>query len=359
MIETTASSPETSCTDPLERVSLRAPGRLHLGFLDPAGTLGRRFGSLGMVINGFETEVELSASESNQVTSATLASSAEVERAASHLHQMQCRSGRREALRLRLLRVLPAHAGFGSGTQLALAIGRAFAQWHGLELGTPVLARWLGRGARSGIGIAGFDHGGLLVDGGPGIDDAPAPVLARIALPAPWRVLVVQDSAHRGLSGTEERHAIAGIAPLPQSLAAEICHQVLMRVLPGAADADFAPFAAGITRIQQILGEHFAPVQGGSPYTSAAVGRLIGWIGATSAGLGGRITHDARHLAAVGQSSWGPTGFAIMASQAHAEAVVDAARAANLVGPTLSLSIVSGRNTGASILDQRKATRAR
>ena len=41
-----------------------------------------------------------------------------------------------EPLHLRLVRVLPAHAGFGSGTQLALAIGRAFAQWHGLELST-------------------------------------------------------------------------------------------------------------------------------------------------------------------------------------------------------------------------------
>ena len=36
--------------------SVRAPGRLHLGFLDPSGTLGRRFGSLGLTIEGFETE---------------------------------------------------------------------------------------------------------------------------------------------------------------------------------------------------------------------------------------------------------------------------------------------------------------
>ena len=31
-------------------VSVNAPGRLHLGFLDPSGTLGRRFGSLGLMI---------------------------------------------------------------------------------------------------------------------------------------------------------------------------------------------------------------------------------------------------------------------------------------------------------------------
>ena len=44
-------------------VSVRAPGRLHLGFLDPSGSLGRRFGSIGLVIDGFETELELACAD--------------------------------------------------------------------------------------------------------------------------------------------------------------------------------------------------------------------------------------------------------------------------------------------------------
>ena len=329
-------------------LTLRAPGRLHLGFLDPGGSLGRCFGSLGLVIDGFETEVELSPSPAEQVSASGPAEQAEIERAARSLHLLQRHSGHREPLHLRLVRVLPVHAGFGSGTNLALAIGRAFARWHGLEVSTPLLAQWLGRGLRSGIGIAGFDHGGLLVDGGPGADGTPAPILSRIALPETWRVLVVQDSSHQGLSGAEERQAIAALSSLPTARAAEICHQVLMRVLPGAATADFAPFAAGITRLQQLLGEHFAPAQGGSAYSNPAVGRLIEWIGhqrhaAQGPGRG----------AAIGQSSWGPTGFAILPSQEIASAVVDAARAAKVVAPSLTLRIVSGRNTGASVIDHR------
>ena len=327
----------------LPSVMLRAPGRLHLGFFDPAASLGRRFGSLGLVIDGFETEVALSAAAANNVSASGVAEQAEIERAGAHLHRLQQHSGRPEPMHLRLLRVLPAHAGFGSGTQLALAIARAFAQWHGLDVGTPELAQWLGRGARSGIGIAGFDHGGLLVDGGPGADGSPAPLLSRLPLPEAWRVLVVQDSAQQGLSGPDERRAIATLPPLPQALAADICHQVLMRVLPGAACAQFAPFAAGITRIQQALGQHFAPAQGGSAYTSAAVGLLVEWIGAAGQG------------AAIGQSSWGPTGFAIFPSLAQAEAVIDAARAANVAAPCLSLNIVAGRNRGATVVDSRRA----
>ena len=330
-------------------VTLCAPGRLHLGFLDPAASLGRRFGSLGLVIEGFETEVALGAASANQVTATGAAEQAEVERARAHLQRLQQHSGRHEPLHLKLLRVLPAHAGFGSGTQLALAIGRAFAQWHGLDVSTPALAQWLGRGARSGIGIAGFDHGGLLVDGGPGrpgeegTQATPAPLLARQPLPGDWRILVVQDNAQHGLSGADERDAIATLAPLPQALAADICHQVLMRVLPGAAGAEFAPFAAGISHIQQLLGAHFAPAQGGSAYTSAAVGRLLGWISA------------AGHGAAVGQSSWGPTGFAILPSQAQAEAVLEVACEANVVAAGLTLNIVAGRNSGATSIDSRHA----
>jgi beta-ribofuranosylaminobenzene 5'-phosphate synthase len=343
-------SPSAAATlaDPQAIVSVRAPARLHLGFLDPAGSLGRPYGSLGLVVNDFETQIELGEAATEQVSASGPVECAEVERAEAHLHLLQRHSGLREPLRLHLARVLPAHAGFGSGTQLALAIGRAFAQWHGLDLSTPLLAQWLGRGLRSGIGIAGFDHGGLLVDGGPAAAGAPAALLARMPLPSAWRVLVVQDAMHQGLSGADERHAIATLPPLPQAMAADICHQVLMRVLPGAARGEFAPFAAGITRVQQVLGRHFAAAQGGSAFTSAAVGRLIEW-----------IEQRADHGAAVGQSSWGPTGFAILPSQAEAEAVVAAARAAGVVAPSLDLRIVSARNGGATVVDRRMPTRAR
>jgi beta-ribofuranosylaminobenzene 5'-phosphate synthase len=331
------------------RLTVHAPGRLHLGFLDPAGTLGRAFGSLGLVIDGFETVVELRrASQHGQdhVSGLTAEAQAEVGRARVHLQRLREHTGCHDPVDLRLLQVLPAHAGFGSGTQLALAVGRAFARWHGLAIDNATLATWLGRGQRSGIGIAGFDHGGLLLDGGPGADGTPAPLLARLPLPDDWRVLVVQDTSLRGLSGTHESVAIGSLPPLPQAAAAEICHQMLMRVLPGAATADFAAFAGGVTRMQQLLGDHFAPAQGGSAYTSAAVGQLVMWLGESSRGRA-MAGQEAPHGAAIGQSSWGPTAFAILPSAMAAEAAVAAARAAGLVRDGISLKIVRARNHGA------------
>ena len=119
------------------------------------------------------------------------------------------------------------------------------------------------------------------------------------------------DPRLQGLSGAQEVGAIAALTPFAEADAADLCHQVLMRVLPGAADGDFAPFAAGINRVQQRLGAHFAPAQGGSPWTSAAVGRLLQWLRA-----------QAGDQAAIGQSSWGPTGFAIVPSSGRRIAVL-------------------------------------
>jgi beta-RFAP synthase len=323
--------------EPGQRVRVGAPGRLHLGFLDPAGTLGRRFGSLGLVIDGFETVVEIGPAEVDTFTAAHAAASAELERAKAHVVGLRRHSGRPAPLHLHLQQVLPAHAGFGSGTQLALAVGRAFAAWQGLDVATPQLAAWLGRGLRSGVGIAGFDQGGLLLDGGPGALGQPAPLLARLTLPEAWRVIVVLDPRQQGLAGAAEKEALARLAPLPQSAAADLCHQVLMQVLPGAADAHFEPFARGLTHMQALLGAHFAPAQAGSAYASAAVARAMQAL-AQAAGGGG---------AGIGQSSWGPTGFAVVPSADAAQALLAAAHES--IDPALAVHVVRARNHGARI----------
>lgn len=342
------SPPSLSSPAATGAVTVRAPGRLHLGFLDPAGTLGRPFGSLGLVIDGFETILELrplaADARADELSADTPAAAAELERVRQHLERLRERSGRGTRVRLRLQQVLPAHAGFGSGTQLALAVGRAWALAQGLNIDSATLAAWLGRGLRSGIGIAGFDQGGLLLDGGPAADGRPAPLLSRLVLPEDWRVLVVQDHACQGLSGPGERQALAALAPFPRASAAEICHQVLMRVLPGAASGDFCAFATGLSRVQQLLGEHFAPAQGGSAYTSEDVGRVVGWLGEqASRSAGGRMG------AGLGQSSWGPTGFVVLPSVAAAQAAERAAQEAGLLRPGLELRTVRARSRGASI----------
>ena len=311
-----------------------APARLHLGFLDPSAALGRRFASLGLVIDGMGTQLSVAPASHDAIEVPEAGGDAMRERLARHLDALRRETGVRRPVCVTLHRAPPAHAGFGSGTQLALAVGRAFAACHGCDLPTRRIAALLGRGERSGVGIAGFDRGGLLLDGGPGADGAAAPLLAHAAFPQRWRVLLVLDDRLDGLHGTQERVAMGSLAPFPRELAAELCHQVLMRVLPAAMEGVFEPFAAGVSSVQRLIGDYFAPAQGGSMYTSASVGRLLEWI-------------RARHCAGIGQSSWGPTGFAVLPSAERAAEIIAAARAAGFVDPALRLVVVGGRNQGA------------
>ena len=146
----------------LKGVQVTTAARLHLGFLDLAGDLGRHFGSLGLAIDAFETRVQLLDASSFEVLGE------ERERGA--------RLARRIAESLRLdgdkkliiSNAIPAHAGLGSGTQLALAIAAAFRRLAGLPLDPREDARLLDRGARSGVGVALFERGGLAVDAGRG-----------------------------------------------------------------------------------------------------------------------------------------------------------------------------------------------
>lgn len=337
-------SPSAVALDRRTVVTVRAPGRLHLGFLDPSASLGRRFGSLGLVIDGPLTEVSIEPAPADEFVGASAAARLELERARAHVERLREHTGRREPLRLTLAQVLPAHAGLGSGTQLALAIGRAFARWQRLEVPSTALAGWLGRGLRSGIGIAGFDQGGLLLDGGPSRAGVPAALLSRLELPSAWRIVLAQDPRVRGLSGEDEKRAIATLDALPRAAAADLCHQVLMRVLPGAADADFAPFAAGLNELQRVLGDHFAPAQAGRAFTSDAVERLVRGIAAARP-----------DGAAIGQSSWGPTGFAILPSEAAARSALETARTQGLVDAALDVCIVAARHRGATVHDTRSA----
>src|SRR5262249_55685291 len=99
----------------------------------------------------------------------------------------------------------PEHVGLGVGTQLGLATARALAlatahaNWDAVEL-----ARRVGRGLRSSIGIHGFQHGGLIIEAGKTYADAVAPLLIRRSFPADWRILLIVPRDRQGTHGADD-----------------------------------------------------------------------------------------------------------------------------------------------------------
>jgi beta-ribofuranosylaminobenzene 5'-phosphate synthase len=312
----------------LKGVQVTTTARLHLGFLDLAGDLGRRFGSIGLAIDGFETRLELREALSFEVLGE------ERERAAQIARRIAETLGLDTRKKLIISNAIPAHAGLGSGTQLALAIAAAFRRLAGLPLDAREDARLLDRGARSGVGVALFERGGLAVDAGRGPNTEVPPAVAWMNFPRDWRILLILDPRVEGAHDEEERQAFAGLPRFSADAASEICRSTLMQILPGAAETDLEAFGDGVARIQEILGDHFAPVQGGGRFGSAPVGRVAARLKA----LGAR---------GIGQSSWGPSGFAFASDPDHAQFLAQRAGAEGELG--VEIRICSARDHGAEI----------
>jgi len=86
-----------------------------------------------------------------------------------------------------------------------------------------------------------------------------------------------------------------------------------MKLLPAIAELDLAAFGSALEDMQSRLGDYFAPAQGGHRFISADVAAALDLL---------------RHAGAVGigQSSWGPTGYAFASSSEAANQILDEAR---------------------------------
>ena len=311
-------------------IAVTVPARLHLGFLDLNGGLGRQFGSIGLAISNFKTSLTIRRARHTEV------SGPESERVQQYLRTMERSLAYDGGHAVKVLQTVPAHAGLASGTQLALAVASGIRRLHNLPLEIEEDALRLGRGTRSGIGIGLFHHGGLVVDGGHGKQSGAAPVVSHLPFPEHWRVLVVLDQQRCGVHGLDEVSAFATLAPMSEADAARICRLVLMQALPGLAERDIVSFGAAIKELQARLGGYFARAQGGSAFTSPAVAGVLAAL-------------DAAGAHGVGQSSWGPTGFAFAQSAEDAERLAMLARE-HPVARGLDIQVCSGLNRGAAIV---------
>jgi beta-RFAP synthase len=280
-------------------IFVEAPARLHFGVLDLRGRLGRCFGGLGAAIPSPSLLVE--ASLAPRISAEGPDADRAVEFATRFLAFHRLTGG----LHLILHRVIPGHAGLGSGTQLGLAVARAIAELHRLPTDPVELARATGRGRRSAIGTWAFALGGFIVEGGrrPGSERI-APLLARFPIPDSWRCVIAVPSGGRGLSGDAEARAFEELPSPADQEVERVSHLVLMQLLPALVEADLPSFGSALSEVQRITGSWFAAQQGGI-FAPGPTERLVADMAAWGA-------------AGVGQSSWGPAAYGLVESDAAA-----------------------------------------
>jgi len=310
------------------RVRVHAPARLHLGLFDLRGELGRRFGGAGMALETPSLVLDARAAPSLS------AAGPEAERVLGFARRFLAHHRLDTGAHLELRRAIPTHAGLGSGTQLALAVGRALAELNAVPRDAASLAAAVDRARRSAVGTWAFERGGFILEGGRRIDaDGPAPLLLRYPVPPRWRCVLAIPDVPRGLSGEAEERAFRTLPPPPAELVQEISHLVLMLMLPSLVEGDLAGFGSAVTRVQRLVGESFRTVQG-AMYAHPIVGELIEEL--LTAGAAG-----------AGQSSWGPAVYAFVEGDAAAAALVVRLRAR--LGKYARISASRFDNAGARV----------
>lgn len=303
-----------------EFIVVSTPSRLHFGLLsfghreahasesmrEPSGV--REFGGVGLMIE--RPAWRLSAAPADEFRAQGPQDQRVVQFASRYCQSL----GMAElpAWELTVESAPPAHSGLGSGTQLGLAV--ATVMQTALELpAAPIteLARRVGRGQRSAIGVYGFVRGGLLVEAGKEHPDEISPLVTRIALPDRWRVVLMRPRTGEGLWGAAERSAFERLPATTAELTGQLCEIVLRGLLPAAREGQFEEFGEAVYRYGLLAGSCFAAVQQGREFASAEIAALVG---------------DIRRwgVAGVGQSSWGPTVFALCESQQQAERLATA-----------------------------------
>ena len=235
------------------KTRIDTPSRLHFSLIDLEGSLGRIDGGIGVALE--EPAVVLEAEAGDYVnTNDKLAQS--VAKKVLDYYNL-------DGVKIEVKKTIPPHVGLGSTTQLALAVGVAITKIYDIDVTIRDLAQIVGRGGTSGVGVAAFEKGGFILDGGHKFSEkkdflpsrfsaAPPPnVLARCDLPDDWQFLCVIPEL-KGAHGQKEKDIFQKYCPIPRREVEEVSRIILMNVLPGVAEGNINEFGSGINKIQHV-----------------------------------------------------------------------------------------------------------
>ena len=295
-------------------IEVRTPSRLHFGLLAYGDAPRRQFGGLGLMVRHPNVLIRV---RQQPLGRQFTGDGPMADRAITFAKRFAMRAvavgliDHVPPVHIRVARVPRPHTGLGSGTQLGMAVARALAALIDRgDLGAAALAGLVGRGRRSAVGAHGSITGGLIIEGGKAEATQLAPLIARLDFPDPWRIVLIRPEQLDGLAGQRELRAFADLPPIPAELSARMCQLTLLGLAPAMVERQLDEFGWALFELQQLAGECFKTAQGGV-YAHPLLARVVDFI-------------RKQKITGVGQSSWGPTLYAITGDDESAERLAGA-----------------------------------
>ncbi len=236
-------------------LKITTPSRLHITLIDMNASKGRVDGGIGLTLD--KPVISISAEKSDFI---------EIQGNSEHIERMRNSAimllPEGAGINITIEKDYPSHIGLGSGTQAALAAGEAVNRLYDLGLNVYEIAAKIGRGGTSGIGVAAFENGGFILDGGHKFSEKkaflpsaasklpPPPVLLRKDFPD-WDI-VIAIPEEKGASLKKEINIFQEVCPVPLREVEELSHTILMQLLPALVEEDIVTFGNSINTIQEL-----------------------------------------------------------------------------------------------------------
>lgn len=291
---------------------IETPSRLHLTLIDLNGSIGRIDGGVGLTIE--EPKLILEAKSQDEGTQIFFKESQYLSEELMRDYREKIESTVRKisdflkidsGFKFEVKKAYPAHSGLGSGTQLSLAAAKLLLNINHHDMNAFQIAKIVGRGGTSGIGVIAFDQGGFIIDGGHKVDEkpdflpssasnaSPAPLITRYDFPQDWNIILAIPDVPAGASGQKEVNIFQKYCPIPLTEVQQLSHILLMKMMPSVVEKDLDSFGSAVNEIQNI---GFKKIE--VEFQDPVIDKLIENMGDAGA-------------AGVGMSSFGPTVYAL------------------------------------------------
>ena len=308
-------------------IQIISPARLHFGFLEINNNQSDNLlGGIGLSIDKFHTKITMKKNAKIKVKGKSL-------NKASLLLNTFCRKREiKPNFFLNIEKSSPQHIGLGSGTQLALSIGKAISDLNNLNLNIEKIGKILNRNYRSNVGLINFKYGGFLID--LKIKNKFFTSIDKVFFPEDWKIILIKD-LKQGLHGKNEIDAFKKIKKFPKKNNIRLTDLVLLKIYPSLIENNFNEFSKAITKLQNIMGNYFNVLQGGI-FSSPRVSSVLRFL-------------EKENVLGYGQTSWGPTGFSFFSNIKKAEQMKTKLKKRFSSCNNLEFIICSGKNSGADI----------
>ena len=287
-------------------ISVNAPSRIHFGLFGGKNPSGTSYGGIGAMVS--EPGLQLVLSESEEIEYQGEQTQRLEAFAETWLKIAKPRSDKR--FRIELQTSPESHIGLGTGTQIGLSVAAALFQYYFDEIPTVErLSQSVQRGHRSAVGTYGFMHGGFIVDRGKTDYDKLAKIDMHLPIPNEWRFVLIKADADAGRSGVEEESVFQDTSSNKNRFRSELIEMTNAKIVPALLREDFDSFSNAVYEFGKMSGQYFTAVQGG-PFNGPRITELV------------KLVREFGAFGA-GQTSWGPTVWAIAETQTAANQLVE------------------------------------